>query len=239
MKPVHFCTGDHNCATCHHKLCAKKVSIFSNLNNNQLETVLTLVDRKRYKKGDVILHAGDLFDRLYIVNGGSLKASAINENGKEQILYLLNEGDSIGELSLLKKDTSGFDLISLGDSYLCTISKDDFDAFLAANPEIAFALLASAHDRIVSLERLVNAVSTNDADTRLRFLIQQLMLRSGTKTPKGIAVPIQLTREDMASFVGVTRETISRKLSQLSQEGLLDISNAKEMIVLEPSYFKD
>ncbi|MCD4713057.1 MAG: Crp/Fnr family transcriptional regulator [Clostridiales bacterium] len=232
----HFPTD--GCVTCGDKLCTKKVSLFSNLNDEQIHTLLELIERKHYKKGEVVMHTGDDFDRLYIVNHGSLKASTYNEDGKEQILYILNDGDSLGELSLLKKVASPYDLIALKECFLCTIPKYRFDEFIKENPEIVFAILESAHEKISSLEKLVGAIASNDADIRLRFLIHRLMKQSGSTTPKGILISLQLTREDMANFVGVTRETISRKLSHLSGEGILEILENKQLLIVDQDYFE-
>ncbi len=231
----HFPTG---CASCGHKLCAKKVSIFSNLNDDQLQTLINLIERKHYKKGETIMHIGDTFDRLYIVNEGSFKASTFNEDGKEQILYILNEGDSLGELSLLKSVDSPYELIALRDCHLCTIPKSAFDGYIKENPEIIFAILESAHEKITSLEKLVGAIATNDADARLKFLIHRLILQNGQVTSKGILIKLLLTREDMANFVGVTRETISRKLSTLSHDGILEFKENKQLLILNQDYFE-
>ncbi|GAU78354.1 Crp/Fnr family transcriptional regulator [Fusibacter sp. 3D3] len=227
----------NGCATCGHKLCARKVSLFSNMDDLQLQTLLTLIERKHYKKGDVVLNQGDTFERLYIINSGGLKASTFGEDGKEQILYILNEGDSIGELSLLKRETAPYNLITIKPCHLCTIPKDRFDSYLKENPEMMFSILESAHEKITSLENLVTAISSSDADVRLKFLIQRLCKQSGKITPEGIVLTLALTREDMANFVGVTRETISRKLSSLNANGLIDFIDQKTIMIKSNDYF--
>ncbi len=225
------------CATCGHELCTRKVSLFSNMDDTQLQTILTLIERKHYKKGEVVLSQGDHFDRLYIINSGSLKACTFGEDGKEQILYILNEGDSIGELSLLKREVANYNLIAMKNSHLCTIPKKRFDLFLKENPEMIFSLLESAHSKITSLEKLVTAISSPDADIRLKFLIQRLCKQSGKTTPEGILLTLNLTREDMANFVGVTRETVSRKLSSLSTDNLIDFIDQKTLLIKSMTYF--
>lgn len=235
-KTFHFPTD--GCITCGHTMCAKKVSLFSNLNDDQIEAVIQLIERKSYQKGEVVMRSGDPFDRLFIVNSGSLKAVTYSEDGKEQILYILNEGDSLGELSLLKKVASPYELIALKESFLCIIPKHRFDEFIRDNPQIVFAIMESAHEKINSLEKLVEAIASKDADVRLRFLIHRLMKQNGKETPQGILIDLQLTREDMANFVGVTRETISRKLSGLAESGKLQILENKQLLITDSSYFE-
>ena len=226
------------CVTGGDKMCAKKVSLFSSLNDNQIQTVVKLIERKHYKKGEVIMHSGDDFNRLYIVNHGSLKVSTYSQDGKEHILYILNDGDSLGELSLLKKVVSPYNLIALEECFICTSPKYRFDELIKETPDIIFAILESSYEKIASLEKLVGAIASNDADIRLKFLIHQLIKQSGLKTPKGILINLQLTREDMANFVGVTRETISRKLSILSGEGILELLENKQLLIVDQDYFE-
>lgn len=225
----------NGCATCGHTLCAKKVTLFAALDDKHIREIITLIERRNYKKGDIVLRRGELFDRLYIVNKGILKAISTQVDGKEQILHLLSDGDSIGELALLKSEPAVYDLVAATDTYLCTIPKSRFDAFLTNNPELMFAILASAYARITSLEKLVGAIASNDADIRLKFLIKQLYNQSDRL---GNVLTLSLTREDMANFVGVTRETISRKLSQLSKEGILEFMDHKKIRLLNLEYFE-
>ncbi len=225
----------NGCATCGHTLCAKKVALFASLDDGHIREIITLIERRHYKKGEMILQAGDLFDRLFIVNKGLIKAISTQEDGKEQILHLLGEGDSIGELALLKSEPAIYDLVAASETHVCTIPKSRFDAFLKNNPDLMFSILTAAYERITSLEKLVGAIASNDADIRLKFLIKQLYKQSGGHDD---VLTLSLTREDMASFVGVTRETISRKLSQLAKEDILEFIAPKKIRILDTAYFE-
>lgn len=227
----------NGCASCGHSLCAKKVSLFEGLNEFELQSVIDLIERKHYKKGDIVMHAGDVFDKLFIVNKGTLKAASYGEDGKEQILYLLNDGDFIGELALLRSEIATYDLVCIKESFLCTIPKSKFDLYLKQNPEILFSIMTSAHEKIASLEKLVSAIASNDADIRLKFLLKQLIDRAKPSKNHDLVITLNITREDMANFVGVTRETISRKLSQLAGDNILELVDSKHIRIKELSYF--
>jgi CRP/FNR family transcriptional regulator len=68
-------------------------------------------------------------------------------------------------------------------------------------------------------------------------LINRLIKQSGEKKAEGIIINLELTREDMANFVGVTRETVSRKLSKLADKGILKISDNKQILIIDKTYF--
>lgn len=231
------CLG--TCLSCSHRYCAKKVRLFESLTDLELERVLGLIERLHFDKGESIFLEGDVFDRLYIVNGGSFKVYRLTKEGKEQILYILGDGDFIGDLNLFKKDVFGFSAIALEETHLCTIKKDAFDGLLRAYPELYDKMLSYAHDRIVGLEALVQTLTAKDVDTRLASLLLKLADSFGIQKPHGIEIQLNLTREEMASFIGLTRETVSRRLSNLQAEGLIELIDNHQLLIKDIEALQD
>lgn len=230
------CNG---CCTCNHKYCAKKVSLFSSLSDKDLNKVVSLVTQRSFDKGDTIFSEGEIFDKLFIINSGSMKVYKYTKDGKEQILYILKEGEFLGDLNLLKKDTFSFSATALENTNICIIHKDDFDTLMNSNPNISIKVLEYAHDRITSLENLVQTLTTKDVEVRLATLLLNLSKTFGVKTTKGIEITLSLTREDMANFIGVTRETISRKLSHFQNENIIEIFDNKLILIKDMNALKE
>lgn len=226
-----FILSQNQCLSCGHKHCAKKVSLFSNLSEEDLDQVVSLVSRRRVTKGETVFRMGDPSESLYIVNRGSLKVYVLSREGREQILYFLKEGEFLGDVHLLKTGTFDYEATALEDTHLCVIHKQDFDRLILERPEIAIKLLAYAHDRIADLEELIQTLTTNDADARLASLLISLATSSGTQTEEGIEVALTISREDMARYIGLTRETISRKLGQFASAGILYFKDNKHMVI--------
>lgn len=224
-----FCS--HNCSTCSGKYCASKVTIFSSLSDEQLTQVTNLITRESYKKGEQIFSLSDVSDKLYILNGGSMKVFTYTKEGKEQILYLLKEGDFIGDLNLLKKGIFKFNAVALEKTNVCIIHKNDFDTLIQKNPNIIIKVLEYAYDRISTLEELVQTITTKDADTRLATLLINLSDNYGIKIPSGIEITLPLNREEMANCISLTRETLSRKLSVFQNEDLIEVIGNKKILV--------
>jgi len=221
------------CITCSHKYCARKVSLFEGFSDEMLSRVTALIKRVQLQKGDAIFTEGDPFNKLYIVNGGSIKIFRYNKVGKEQILYILSEGEFIGDINLLKSDTFNFSATALETTHICTISKEDFDALMTDYPELVQAVLESAFDRITSLEQLVQTLTMKDIDTRLAKLLVRLAEDFGVRTRKGIEIPLKLTREEMAGYIGLTRETISRKLSSFQSDGFIELLDNNRVLITD------
>lgn len=219
------------CNSCTGQYCASKVPIFSMLADEQLAKLTNLITRRKFKKGQVIFFEGDVSDKIYIINEGKIKTFKHTRDGKEQILYIIGEGDFIGDLSLLKKSAFQYNAEALEDVKVCTLSKDDFDRILKDNPEICLQVLESVHDRLMNLENLVQTLGTKDVEVRIAGLLVSLTESFGHFEDGKIILDMALTREEMANFIGVTRETISRKLSSLQDEGIIELVGNKRIII--------
>ena len=224
----------NGCCHCSHQYCAKKVSIFASLSDEELIQITSLVAQIQFSKGDLIFSEGQPFDKLYIINGGSMKVFKYNKEGKEQILYILNQGEFLGDLSLFKKGVLPFSAIALEDITLCTIHKNDFDHIIKNNPSISLKVLEYAHDRIFELENLIQTVTTKDIETRLASLLLNLSRTFGEPykdDPNQIYIHLTMSREDMANFIGVTRETISRKLSYFQSQNTIEVIGNRAILI--------
>lgn len=219
------------CNLCKGRYCANKVSIFSVLTEEQLAKLTSKITHKKYKKGQMIFFEGDISDKLYVINKGKIKIFKYTREGKEQILYILSEGDFVGDLSLLKKDEFKFNAEALEDSNICVLTKDDFDGLLKENPEIAIEILQVVYDRIIKLENLIQSLSTKDIESRIAGLLLSFVKDFGVRKGSTIELELPLSREDIANYIGVTRETISRKLSSMQEQGIIELVGTKRIII--------
>lgn len=221
----------NGCISCQHRYCAKKVGLFESFDTENFEKVIAMIKRLHIPKGELIFREGELSDRLYIVNGGSFKVYRYTPEGKEQILYLLSEGDYFGDLSLLKSVPLEFSAIALEDTHLCTLQKTDFDQLLLAHPSLYGKILEHAYERINTLETMVATLTSKDIDTRVATLLLNLADQFGIKKRDFIEIPLKLTREEMANLIGLTRETVSRKLSQFQNDDLIELIDSRTIIL--------
>ena len=222
---------ERNCNRCTGNYCAKKVSIFSILEETELKEVVDKVISREYKKGQSIFTEGDLSDKLYIINTGSIKVFKYTKEFKEQIIYILSEGDIIGDLSLLKESSFEFNAEALENVNICTLAKRDFDAIIMQKPYIVLKLLENIHDRLVSLEKLVQTLSTKDVEARVAAMLISFIKDFGCECKGVLELNLPLSREEMANYIGITRETVSRKLTAFQEQGFIELANNKKIII--------
>lgn len=227
------------CNNCRGGLCASKVPIFENLNRDELVEIVNKIDHKEFSKGDVIFTEGNIANTLYFINEGKIKLYKYTKDGKEQILHILSEGDFFGELELIKPSKYGFNSKAIEDAKICTLTKEEMKDIMMKNPEIGIKVLETVGERLSKVENLVQNLATNDVDSRMAYLIIELMEKYGENVEGNISVKLPISREDMASFIGVTRETISRKLKKLEDENLIKIIGTKTIIIIDEEGLKN
>lgn len=229
------------CNECTREFCARKVPMFENLEINEFEEIAKNINHKKYSKGDIIFSEGDKAGTLYFISEGKIKLYKYNREGKEQIVYMMADGDFFGELDLLKNSEYTLNAKVIEDCKICTLSKGEMKNIILKNPKIAIKLLESVSNRLSEAENLAKNLSNNDVDARMANLLVTFMNKFGSKDEKSgnTIIKLPFSREDMANYIGVTRETISRKLKKFENEHLINMIGPKIIIIIDEEGLKN
>jgi CRP/FNR family transcriptional regulator len=209
-----------SCATCQ----ARKNSLFA---GNCDESLSHLEEHKScsyFKKNQPLFIEGSFPRGVYCLNQGKVKVFARGDEGKEQIIHIAKEGEIIGFRAMFSGEMYKVSATALEDANICFISKDDFLDMIDTN-----ATLRNGIMRELSKELGDRAVFiTNMAQKSVRErLASALIILDDVYSGE----QINLTREDMANFVGTATETLIRLLKDLKEEGVIEIHTRKLEIV--------
>lgn len=220
------------CESCKNSLCAKKVPIFSFLSDEEIEKIVDMTGHKVYKKGEILCAEGEKSDTLFIINEGQVKISKFTKDGKEQIVHIFTSGDFFGELSIFNLDEIyDYNAYAISELKICTLNKKDMDRILMNNPEIALKLLQVVTKRLKETENLAQNLATNDAEIRIAYVLLEFGEKYGIEIDEGIYIKLPINREEIANYTGVTRETISRKLSKFEDMNIIKLEGNKALII--------
>lgn len=228
-----------NCDRCKNQLCASKVPIFSNLSDEELVEIINMTGHNNYKKGENIFLEGTKSHTLYLINEGKIKLYKFTKDGKQQILHILSDGDFFGELNLFKDSEYSFNAEAIVPTKICTLTKDKMKKIIMEKPEIGIKILEIVGDRLSKVESLAQHLATNDVESRLAYLLIDMMESYGIKKKEGVEVELPISREDMSNYTGVARETISRKLKKLEEDELIKLVGTKKVIILDEEALRD
>lgn len=219
------------CRHCDNRGCANRVPIFAGLSQQELDQVTRLIVRKQYQKGEMIFMEGNRLAGLIIINAGQVKVFRYTSEGKEQILHLFSPGDFLGEKNLLKDRQATYYAQALTDVGLCLIYRDAFRQLLLRHPEIGLKVIEELCGRLERLEDAVQGLGTKSIESRISAVLLEFAERYGIREENGLLVELPLSREGIANYIGVTRETVSRKLSLLHEEGIIRMIGNKKLLI--------
>lgn len=210
------------------KLCISIVPIFNHLDPVEMLEIVKESHSSMHTKGQTIYQAGEKSDGLYIVHKGRVKIYRLSDNGKEQLVRILEPGDFTGELSLFNESVHDAYAEALEPVELCVMGRDNFQQFLLKYPAIALKVLTEFSTRLAKTEKQAASIAMESTETRVAIYLADLV-----EEQKCSNLTLPMSRKDLASHLGTTPETISRKLTDFEQAGWIKQSGQREIIILD------
>ncbi|TRD10532.1 Crp/Fnr family transcriptional regulator [Erythrobacter insulae] len=218
-----------NCATCPVKDSAA-CSVLTEEERNALASAGRTRDLKR---GEMLFAAGDEDAACATLVTGALKVSAIDRDGNEQILALVHPSGFIGELF---SPFAHHDVVALTNSRLCTFARKDIERAIDEFPSLARALLRRSQEDLLATRGLLELNATADAETRLAALIHDFAAAaSHTSCHLASEFELPLTRGEIANMLGLTIETVSRKLGEIEDNGAIKRKGKRGIEIIDPA----
>lgn len=208
-------------------LCVSIVPIFNHLQQEEMEEVVKTTRPLFLKKSELLYSAGEASDSLYIVHAGKVKVYRLTENGKEQVIRILNPGDFTGELALFKESIHGVFAEAMESTEICSFQRADVQGFLQKYPNIALKILSEFANRLDQAESQMTSFATADVETRIALYLAQQVEENDS-----LAYRLPMSRKDLASFLGTTPETVSRKLAKFEDEGWIEQEDQRGIHIL-------
>ncbi|MGY6552593.1 MAG: Crp/Fnr family transcriptional regulator [Erythrobacter sp.] len=171
------------------------------------------------KRGEMLFAAGDEQAACATLVSGALKVSAIDQDGNEQILALVHPSGFIGELFA---PFAHHDVVALTESRLCTFARGDIERAINDYPALARALLRRSQADLLASRNLLELTGNASAESRLAALLHDFAVAaSDSSCHLADKFELPLTRGEMANMLGLTIETVSRKIGELEEMGAI------------------
>lgn len=171
------------------------------------------------RKGQTLFAAGDESEVCATLVSGALKVTAVDIDGDERILALIHPAGFVGELF---QPFAQHDVVALTASRLCVFAKSEMERALDAHPALSRAMLRRSQDDLHAARDLLALTGHKDAAARLAGLLLSLA-RAASTSPCHPAETFDLpmSRGEMAQMLGLTIETVSRRLTQMERDGVI------------------
>ncbi|HJV17617.1 MAG TPA: Crp/Fnr family transcriptional regulator [Bacillales bacterium] len=215
------------------KICIEQVPIFNQLNDREKTEISFLAVSKRFQKGEIIFSTNELSENLYIVHKGKVKISRLSISGKEQILQILEPGDFTGELSLFGQSIQKSTAEALKETDICLIRGKDIKKLVLKIPTIAIKILEEYTKKFDEAEDLIEQLGIQNVEQRIaRYLLKIVGDKENNENGE-IELALSISKQDLASFIGTTKETLSRKLTAFQEQGWIKLIGHRRILILD------
>lgn len=207
-----------------------RVPLFSKLDRAELREVAGRVRPATFRKNHQFYGAGESNSQLMIIHSGRVKIYRITESGREQVLRVLGPGDFFGESTFIGGAPSDHFATTAEDSNICVLHHDDIRDYLLRYPTVAYKMLETLSNRLGRTEQQLSSLAGEDAEHRIAEYLLELVDQA-----RSAAITLPVVKKDVASFLGLTPETLSRKLAQFEESGWIRLYPRRRIDVLDPA----
>lgn len=209
----------------------KRVPIFSGLSEQEFAFLTSHLLPRKYSAGEMIFGEGDPCAGLYVVQTGNVRIFKSSAGGREQVLSIEGPGSSIAELPVFDGGNYPASAQAVGDSSLLFFSRQDFQVLCLQYPQVALKVLRVIGGRLRRLIGIIEELSFTTVRHRLIALLVRLGKSEGVRNGDAITLTLPANNSELAAQIGTVRELVSRNLSRLQAEGLIQVVNRKLEII--------
>jgi CRP/FNR family transcriptional regulator len=190
-----------------------------------------LLRRQPVSKGEMLFDIEQPFSAVYAVKSGSFKAMEPDLNGQDRVVGFYLPGDLIGVEGMANRYYS-YAVRALEAGCVCVLEVDRLAESGRSAEAIQHALIEMLGKEVALTHSLTTSLIRQNAEQRLAAFILALALRTSIRGLGGDRVNLGMSRSDMASYLGLARETVSRVLTRFQREGLIQLQKNQSLMLL-------
>lgn len=206
----------------------RSIPVFADLNDEQLLQIHHKTTVRRYIKGAFIFLEGDPGQGFHYVKSGKVKIVKTTDDGREHIINILGPGDLFAEVLLFNNRPYPATAMAAEDSVIGLIYNSDLEQMILSNNQLALQLIKALSQRLLYAQGKIKNLALNDVLARTAETLLRLGKEQGKADSQGkIEIQLDLSRQDLASLVGTTRETVTRTLAALKRDQIIDVTGQR------------
>jgi CRP-like cAMP-binding protein len=210
-----------------------RAGIFQGVEPAAAEALAQTLESVEFPRGHVIFAEGEPGDRLYIITSGKVKIGRKSADGRENLLSIMGASDMFGELSIFDPGPRTSTVTAVTDVRAMAMGRPELREWITKRPEIAEQLLRVIARRLRRTNNMLADLIFTDVPGRVARALLQFAQRFGSQEAGLLRVTHDLTQEEIAQFVGASRETVNKALADFAQRGWLRLEG-KSVLILDP-----
>jgi CRP-like cAMP-binding protein len=196
--------------------------MFNEATDQTLAAIDAIAQQETLKPGNVLCEQGDDGDSMYFIEDGTLEVSVLSSEGRKLFLDVMNPGDYVGEIALLDPGPRTATLTARSSVRLLRISRNDLQLAIADDPMLGLELARMAASRLRWVSQQLHEQVFLPLPARLARKLLHLAPEENTT--------LHMSQNELADFVGATREAVSKTLKHWEQDGVIALGRQKVTI---------
>jgi CRP/FNR family transcriptional regulator, cyclic AMP receptor protein len=206
--------------------------LFRELDNYELTKIANISIAREWKKQSHVFLQGDPLENVYFIYDGKVKIYKSDIHGKEQIVAIMKKGEMFPHVGFFRKGNYPAYAEVLEHSTLIAVPISKFEAVLIEYPELCIKVFKVLGEKIVDLQNRLEEQILNNTYEQIIKLIIRLAQKHGKELEDGThQLKSEFTNRDLANMIGTTRETVSRTLTKMKKDELIEVDENGNMIV--------
>lgn len=191
-----------------------------------------------FRSGTVVFRRGGLDTDLMILARGRVKLSVTSNDGREFLVNIVEQGHMFGEIAVLDGNPRSYDATTLAQSEILVVRRTDLIPFLGSRPKLCLTFLTALCARLRRSELQVEASVFLGGGPRLARQLLHLARLHGRPDGDAVSIDIPISQRDLASLIGMSRETINKLLCKWRSAGIIWFKG-KSFTVLDSVYLEN
>lgn len=220
-----------NCAALDCQACEiRPLTFCAGLDDSEIGKLASIVTRVNLQSQQMLFHEGDDAESVYNITAGSIKIYKLLPDGRRQITGFLMPGDFLG---LAAKNAYSYSAEAITAVDVCKFARPRLDALFGEFPQLEHRLFEIANDELVLAQDQMLLLGRKSAGEKIASFLVRLAERLESRGGKPDHVALTMTRGDIADYLGLTIETVSRTMSQFKKQGLIRQKSLTEIELVE------
>ncbi len=210
----------------------RRSALFRSLTPNRLEDLSRGFRPRRYRRGEVIFHRGDIGDTLHLIESGLVKISEESVSGSEAFINTLHPGAVFGELGLIDGAERSATATALEPTITLVLPREPVLQLIDNDPVFRHALLAALANELRRVTRRLAELHFLDLPGRLAVRLAAMAEEAEPGKNDDVRLGRGYTQSELAAMIGGTRQSVNRHLGELVEDGLIRIE-PDDIVVLD------
>ena len=180
-------------------------------------------------RGESLFRAGERFDQLFVIRSGTIRTTQPGGDGEEQVVGFHLPGELVG-LEAISDDTHHCDAVALERTSVCSVPFEQLEQVAAQLPSLQRQFHRLISRELVQDQQHLMALGRRTARQRLALFLHSLSERLAGAGYDGTELRLTMSRDDIANYLGLALETVSRLLTRLGEEGVIEVERRRVRI---------